>query len=386
MNLASAFRKLRDGLTERSYIEEDLRRSEEKYRSLVEDAPIGIISVDRSGRITEVNRRLLEIIGSPSADATKAINLLTFPALVQAGVSAKVKTTMEEACPIHAQIPYTSQWGKESYLRILLRPIFGTAGKVVGCHAVVEDISEEHRAKAALNFQLELQQLITRISTRFVSLGPEEIDGGIREALKEIGHFVGVDRSYVFLFSQDGKRMDNTHEWCAHGIDPQIANLKGICVEEKLPWCTAKMKRSEVVHVPSIDDLPPEAIAEKEFFLVRSIRSLIMLPMAYRESLLGFLGFDLVREQRMWSEEPIALFQVVGQIFVNALIRKRTEEALRESEERHRLVWDTNPDAFSISRLDTGALVDVNRGFLKTHRVRERRGNREVDFGFSLLG
>jgi len=43
---------------------------------------------------------------------------------------------------------------------------------------------------------------------------------------------------------------------------------------------------------------------------------------------------------------------------------RRTETALRESQERLRLAWDTSPDAFSISRLDNGAYVDVNRGFL----------------------
>jgi two-component system, cell cycle sensor histidine kinase and response regulator CckA len=42
---------------------------------------------------------------------------------------------------------------------------------------------------------------------------------------------------------------------------------------------------------------------------------------------------------------------------------KRSEEALRESEMRLRLAWETSPDAFSISRLKDGVYVDVNKGF-----------------------
>ena len=43
--------------------------------------------------------------------------------------------------------------------------------------------------------------------------------------------------------------------------------------------------------------------------------------------------------------------------------RKRSEEALRTSEERLRLAWDTSPDYFSISRLKDAVMVDVNKGF-----------------------
>ncbi len=42
---------------------------------------------------------------------------------------------------------------------------------------------------------------------------------------------------------------------------------------------------------------------------------------------------------------------------------KRSEEALRESETRLRLAWETSPDAFSISRLKDGVYIDVNKGF-----------------------
>lgn len=38
-------------------------------------------------------------------------------------------------------------------------------------------------------------------------------------------------------------------------------------------------------------------------------------------------------------------------------------EAVRESEERLRLAWETSPDAFSISRLKDGVYVDVNKGY-----------------------
>ncbi len=103
--------------TERRRAELALQESEKKYRLLVDKAPVGVLSVDRNGRILEVNRKLLEILGSPSADATKSINMLSFPPLVDAGLADVFSRCMETGALIEAQLPYTSKWGKTLYLR-----------------------------------------------------------------------------------------------------------------------------------------------------------------------------------------------------------------------------------------------------------------------------
>lgn len=80
-----------------------------------------------------------------------------------------------------------------------------------------EENIERKKAEEALKYRGELESLIMNISTHFINLGPDQIDQGIYHALKLIGKFASVDRSYLFLFSENGKRMDNTHEWCARG-------------------------------------------------------------------------------------------------------------------------------------------------------------------------
>lgn len=127
-----------------------LKESEEKFRLLVDNAPIGIILVDTEGRIEEINNSLLKILGSPSAEATKSINMLTFPRLVKAGVSDVFRRCMQEAKPLTAELPYRSKWAKQSYLRLILTPRISNDGSVTGCQAVIEDVAARKRAEQAL--------------------------------------------------------------------------------------------------------------------------------------------------------------------------------------------------------------------------------------------
>jgi signal transduction histidine kinase len=190
------------------------------------------------------------------------------------------------------------------------------------------EIKERQQAEKALKYRVEFEDLITALSTHFINLVPEEIDNGINHALRAIGEFLGVDRSYIFQFSEDLTEMDNTHEWCATRIEPQIQKLKNVPVDNQ-SWFVKKIRQLDAIHIRRVADLPPEAQAEKQAYQARAIQSLVNVPMVCRDMLVGFLGFDSIRAEKRWVEEDILLLKIVGEIFVNALERKRAEERLK---------------------------------------------------------
>jgi PAS domain S-box-containing protein len=218
---------------------------------------------------------------------------------------------------------------------------FGRDGNPELVVGTLQDITERMLAEDALQYRVEFERLITTISTRFINLVPAELDGEINYALQAIGQFTNVDRSYVLIFSDDGTRMDNTHEWCAAGIEPQIQNLQGVAVEDELPWLAGRLRQLEPFHIPSVAALPAEAAAEKEHFQVQGIKSLMSVPMIFGGTPVGFLGFDSVQAERVWSENSITLLRLVGEIFANALERKWAEEerARLLAAERQQRTW-----------------------------------------------
>jgi len=52
-----------EDITERKLAEAELRKSEERYRDLYDEAPVGYMELDAEGRISRINRRELEVLG-----------------------------------------------------------------------------------------------------------------------------------------------------------------------------------------------------------------------------------------------------------------------------------------------------------------------------------
>ncbi len=222
----------------------------------------------------------------------------------------------------------------------------------------------QDEAGESLAYQAAFERLATNISTRFINIDPKMIDWEIENTLKMIGEFAGVDRCYVYEFYRNGEMWRNTHEWCAPGIEPQIGLLKDLKVAD-YPWQAERLSRFETIYVPDVCSLPEEASTEKRLLEIQDIKSCVMVPMITRGALWGLLGFDSVRSRKVWSRHAISLLNIVGEIFVNALERKRIEEALERSEEKTRRIIEQLKDDYFFYRHDAGGIfTDVSSSVL----------------------
>ena len=122
-------------------IETELLESEQKYKTLFEESPIGIVTCDLEGNIEDVNKMALLFLGSPSKEETKTINLLTFPLLKSAGVSESILKCIRNKKQYGSELPYTSKWGKLTYYRYKMLPLMNNEGETTGVLLALEDIT-----------------------------------------------------------------------------------------------------------------------------------------------------------------------------------------------------------------------------------------------------
>ena len=332
-------------LEQRLHAENALRESEARFRNLIEGSIQGIM-IARGWKALFANQAFADILGydSPhqilSLDSTRQIFAPYEHSRLWEYHQARLS---EGAAPTHYEFDAIRKDNSIVSLQNVVRLVSWEGEPAV--QSVVIDISDRKRAEAALQYRAQLEELITGMSARFINLTSHEIDEGIDEALREIGTFAEVDRSYVTLFSENFSRLSNRFEWCREGVKSLLVQTQDMPVE-LLPWVGEKHKSAQIVYVPNLDHLPEQASVDKERFAQLGIKSLISIPLVNKGVVLGYLGFDSVHEEKQWTEDVISLLTIVGESLANALDRKVAEDALRHSEERFKDFADIAADWF----------------------------------------
>lgn len=319
---------LANDITEQKFIHEAYRASEKQFRTLVELSLVGIYII-QDGKFLYVNPKFAELAGYTQQEiiSSKTISDLVYEEdreLVFKEIQKKINGETDN-------VRYSFR-GKRKDGNIAFVEVHSTLTEYNGKPAIIGtllDITERKNAEESLLYHYEIEKLFVNISTSFVELSADEIDLGIERALKEVGEFIDVDRSYVFLFSENMTKMDNTHEWCARGIESEIESLKNVPTTD-MPWWIEQVERYSVINIPDVNELPEEAKKEKNIFLSQDIKSLICVPLIHGKKLLGFLGFDSVREKRIWDDKAATSLLMLGEIIAHALQRKVVEKQLEK--------------------------------------------------------
>jgi PAS domain S-box-containing protein len=318
-------------ITERRLAEEALRASEAHMRSLLENArnfAVYRLAVDPSephgARVILVSPSIQELMGIDDP-----YDFRLWFEVIHPDDLPRVLAANEEA--IRRGVPYSEtvrcyhQERKEwIWVQTTSTPILDDEGRVTHFNGLVLDVTDQKRAEEALHYRAAFENVVSTISTDFINMPLDEIDFRIQQALQTIGQFTEVDRSYVFRFSGDRNQMDCTHEWSAPGIEPQIDHMQGVPVGE-FAWSNERLLRGKILYVPRVADLPAEAEVERQEFQRQEIQSLVVVPMVYRGSTVGFVGFDSVREEKAWPEDSIQLLRLVAAVFANALEHRRAQ-------------------------------------------------------------
>ena len=188
---------------------------------------------------------------------------------------------------------------------------------------VMIDNTARKRAEAELARLSVIQRELMHLATEFINVPTLGQDAAIDESLATMGRLIDADRAYLFDYDFAAGTMCNTHEWCAPGVFPEIANLQAVPTA-LLPEWVAAHRQGETVQVASAAALPAGSFLRRELES-QGIRSLITLPLMQGDDCLGFVGFDSVREERVWCDDEVALLRVLAGLYANFEARRSAE-------------------------------------------------------------
>jgi signal transduction histidine kinase len=209
--------------------------------------------------------------------------------------------------------------------------------------------------------RLRFETFLADLLSTFVNVPASQIDSQIESALRQIVEFLGIDRSGFGELAADGKQLVITHSYEVPGMPPSPR----IIVDEQMPWYARTIRQGEAIRFSRLpDDLPPEAMREREYCTRTGLKANLTIPLKVLGSVVGGIGFASFRTTREWPDDLVQRLRLVGDLFTNALARKRADEALKRAEEQARVLRDELAHALRvelISHLTTSIAHEVNQ-------------------------
>jgi PAS domain S-box-containing protein len=194
------------------------------------------------------------------------------------------------------------------------------------------DITERKQAERIIQRQTESERIVADISDWFTRMAPGQLDETINQALQKLGKFVQADVCRLFLleeYSSTENRLTNSHEWLAPGITSELDSVLYHNFYRKFDWWHQQMLAYNIIHMFSLEELPPSLDLFRSELQRRKVRSLLTVPLMHNGQLMGELGLDAIREPHYWSPDDIRLLRVVSEMIVNVLERERVAAALQ---------------------------------------------------------
>ena len=178
-----------------------------------------------------------------------------------------------------------------------------------------------------INERLRFETMLSDVSTRFVNLPVDQIDQEIEQCLKIIAENLNIDRCSVAQLNHDKTELLVTHAYAGAGVLP----MPSLVLSKQQPWYSKRLFKCESIVMASVDELPPEAVAERAHCLAQGIKSSALIPLAVSGSFLGVVGFAALEAERQWPEMLVQRLKLVGVVFANALMRKESEQKLHKA-------------------------------------------------------
>ena len=192
--------------------------------------------------------------------------------------------------------------------------------------------AEDTNLRAELEERLRFETLIAELSSQFVNLPAGEVDREIMDAQRRICEFLSIDFSALWQWSNEAPGSFTLTHFYSARAGPQPPERMN---QDQYPWARKQLLAGRVMKVSSLEDLPAEAVRDRETLRQLGIKSNLALPLSVGGNPpVGLLGLGTTQAERDWPEVLVKRLQLVAQIFANALARKRADQALRESEAR----------------------------------------------------
>jgi len=190
--------------------EEELKRSVERLEALMEEIPTGVVNVDTKGKITYVNKDILQRTGYLQEELVgkNGFRLGLFPRETLKVLGKRMKEKLIGKPPSPLEIQFKRKDGTWMWVEMRGKALW-EHGVPVGIQIVAQDITERKQAEEELRREKETFQVLVG-----------EFPIGV-SAISKVGHYEYVNPKFIEMFGYSLEDIPTGREWFAKAYPNQ---------------------------------------------------------------------------------------------------------------------------------------------------------------------
>ncbi len=327
---------LQDEIMERTLVEEALRESEEKFRSLFYGAGIGLMLVDTKGKIVEYNPAFLEMTGLDK----EAVRSLKFHDIVipESPDEDLVLSKIRDIRKTNTKIRNSSDsllWGKVTITVIRDKNFFPLYYLVM-----IEDITKSKLSEEKINYQNLLLQTVSQSIS--LLLTNQNFTVAVKQVITILGQSLNLRKISLVtapgIFGSGDSHFENS-VW----LNDNAAEIKDNNQDKLLLFDILKEKtKNSIIAGTSLILHNLEHQQEyQSYYKKMGAGALILIPLVIYDKYLGYIQFDSSGDKKEFDDIELSIIQTASASIGGALETEKSRllliEAKTRAEELYRL-------------------------------------------------
>ncbi|MGE0306843.1 MAG: PAS domain S-box protein, partial [Acidimicrobiia bacterium] len=340
--------KLMGAAIERWHLDRVLTERERHYRLLTEQSNDIVAVIDASGQLSYVSPSVERTLGHRVDDlvGTWVFDLIHPEDVVHETPSELTTWTVEQRL---IDSNHDHHWFEITYT-VPTDPETGSALPVLFLNA--HDISAKRDAEDRMRTRMQFEDIVLGLSSRILEEGTEHIDDNIATALEYFGVFLDVDDVALFEIDNRMSVALRRYEWSG----PQLTPASERIALSTFPHLMGSLERGLAVAVDDASTRNLDMALELFDSELHPGGAFLAVPLMRQRTATGFLRLVDTNGSRVWNDGDMSVLQLAAEVIGNALALKERDQALRQSEERFRLLAQDSADV--IMRCDTNGVME----------------------------
>lgn len=263
--------------------------------SLTDMVQCDICCLSANGRITYISTNTCRAIGQPLENVLGQ-PLEKFIQPKQQHQFEQMEENWMRGRRTTLEYELLSPSGVRNILLLDAYPSMGEAGTFLGATILIDNITDTKQVEIALNHRLVIEQLISKISTRFISVKVEDLDQEICAVLNTIEELVAVSDCAIEVHRLN------------HVTQNRLYRSKDCAGYSKL--------------ARSARPIPKDRL------------ELVSVPIEVQAETVGYFRLSHEKYMDSWINSDLDLIKTIGEIIISALIRKDNEMNIKLNENR----------------------------------------------------